>query len=733
MEKAMRGTKDNPGAPVGERERGWHGHRYGRGHNREQNAHQHGGQNSTENGHPPDQSRNLRIALTGNPNAGKTTLFNLYTGSNQYVGNWAGVTVEKKEGSFFQGGDKITLVDLPGIYSLSPYSMEEIITRNVLVQERPDVLIDILDGSNIERNLYLAVQLMELSVPLVLAVNMMDEVEAKGDKLDCDKLSQLLGVPVIPITARKGENTDTLLETALELARSAPYDPRTPVGQVRYDNATSEALWEVYAILWEQKKLRELPLWFYAAKLLEGDHKAAEDLKLEAATLERIEQAAKAYESTTPYGDRETMLADARYREITAICNKAMTKGSREGSLTLSDKIDLVVTNRVLALPIFLLIMAAMFAATFGSLGSALSEGVEYLLSDVLGGWVSGLLEAASAPGWTHGLLVDAIIGGVGGVLTFLPQILILFTCLSILEDSGYMARAAFIMDRLLHKIGLTGKSFIPMLMGFGCTTPAVMAARTMESERDRRLTIMITPFMSCGAKLPIYALFAGTFFAAHQGLVVFSMYIIGMLVAILSGLLLKNTLFRGEVAPFIMELPPYRLPSPSALARHVWEKGKGFLIKAGTTIFSMSVLIWLLQNFSWSLRLVEDNSQSIFASIGRGIAPLFQPLGFGSWQASVSVLAGLVAKETVVSSMMVLYGASSQAELSSLLSGLFTPLSALSFMVFCLLYMPCISAFVSIKREMNSAKWAVGTALFGTGIAYLVSMLIYQLGSLLV
>jgi len=675
----------------------------------------------------------MKIALTGNPNSGKTTLFNLYTGSNQYVGNWAGVTVEKKEGAFSYNGQTITLVDLPGIYSLSPYSMEEIITRNVLINERPDVLIDVVDGSNIERNLYLAVQLMELSVPMVLAVNMMDELEARGDKLDCGKLSRLLGVPVVPITARKAQNTGLLLDTAVELARTSAYNPRRPVGQIQYDNTTSRVIREIYALLWEQPKLRELPLWFYASKLLEGDQQAIRALQLDKKSLDKIEALVKAYEATSFYGDRETMLADARYKAITDIVAKTMVKRGGENSLTLSDKIDLVVTNRVLALPIFLLTMFLIFAATFGPVGDFLSEGIEHLLKDVLGGWVTALLDAAQAPGWTYGLLVDAAIGGVGGVLTFLPQIMILFTCLSLLEDSGYMARAAFIMDRLLHKIGLTGKSFIPMLMGFGCTTPAVMAARTMENDRDRRLTIMITPFMSCGARLPIYALFAGTFFASHQGLVVFSMYLIGMVVAILSGLILKNTLFRGKVAPFVMELPPYRLPSLDALGRHVWEKCKGFLVKAGTLIFSMSVVIWLLQNFNWSLQLVEDNAQSIFASIGKAVAPVFAPLGFGNWQAAVSILAGLVAKETVVTSMMVLYGAASQAELAAILPNVFTSLSAFSFMVFCLLYMPCMSAFVSIRREMNSLKWALGTALFSTGIAYIISLFIYQIGKIFI
>ncbi|MDR2908867.1 MAG: ferrous iron transport protein B [Oscillospiraceae bacterium] len=674
----------------------------------------------------------MKIALTGNPNSGKTTLFNLYTGSNQYVGNWAGVTVEKKEGSVKYKGESITLVDLPGIYSLSPYSMEEIVTRRVLIEERPDVLIDILDGTNIERNLYLALQLMELGVPMILAVNMMDEVRQKGDRLDCAELSRQLGVQVIPITAKKGENTKELLEAAAALARNPARDPSRSVGKVAYDRATEQAILDVYVILWEIPGLRGLPLGFYAAKLLEGDKKAGEALNLDKETAGRIERVVAAYEASSPYGDRETMLADARYKSITAMVEKAMVKAGAEGGLSLSDKIDLVITNRILALPIFLLIMFFMFALTFGPVGSFLSGGIDFILGDMLTRWVTGLLSSAAAPGWTHGLLVDAIIGGVGGVLTFLPQILILFTCLSVLEDSGYMARAAFIMDRLLHKIGLTGKSFIPMLMGFGCTTPAVMAARTMENDRDRKMTIMITPFMSCGAKLPVYALFASIFFTEHEGAAVFSMYIIGMVTAVVSGLFLRGTLFRGTVAPFVMELPPYRLPSPGALLRHVWEKAKGFLIKAGTIIFSMSVLTWLLQNLDWSLQLVLDNRDSIFASVGRGLAPIFAPLGFGNWQAAVSILAGLIAKETVVSSMLVLYGAGSGEALASALAAAFDPVSAFSFMVFCLLYMPCISAFVSIKREMNSWRWAILTAAFTTAVAYIISLVVYQGGRLI-
>lgn len=676
--------------------------------------------------------KNIKIALTGNPNSGKTTLFNRYTGSNQYVGNWAGVTVEKKEGRVTHNDKELTLVDLPGIYSLSPYSMEEIVSRDFVISERPDVIINIVDGTNIERNLYLSVQLMELGAPMVIAVNMVDEVESRGDKIDYHQLEKLIGVPVVPISARRGQNVSKLLDIAIELAEK-PYKTAIEVtGNIAYDNITTRAIDMVASILLERQD-QNLPLRFYSGKLLEGDSKVADGLVLSQRDKSRIETIVSEYESSSKYGDRETMLADARYKYVTAICSKTVTKHLEEGAMTLSDRIDLVLTNRFLAIPIFLVIMFLIFAATFGTIGEVLNGAVEYFFEDVLTVWVTRLLDVAAAPGWTYGLLIGAVIGGVGNVISFLPQIAILFMFLSILEDSGYMARAAFIMDRLLRKIGLTGKSFIPMLMGFGCTTPAVMAARTMENERDHRLTIMILPFMSCGAKLPIYALFASVFFTANKGLAVFSMYILGMVVAILCGVILKNTLFRGKVAPFVMELPPYRLPTPSSLFLHVWDKVRGFLIKAGTIIFSMSVLIWLLQNFDFSFNMVYDNSQSIFAALGRLIAPIFTPLGFGSWQASVSVLAGLVAKETVISSMAVLYGASGSGALEATIAQVFTPLSAYSFMVFCLLYMPCISAFVSIKHEMNSLKWALGTMAFNTAIAYVVSLLIFQIGRLFI
>lgn len=660
-----------------------------------------------------------KMALAGNPNSGKTTLFNVLTGSNQYVGNWPGVTVQKKVGKTKIGHSEI--VDLPGIYSLSPYSMEEIVTRDYIIDEKPEVIINIIDGSNLERNLYLTLQLIELNRPMVIAVNMMDDVIQKGWKLDCERLEVELGLPVIPITARRGENVEQVLKKAEKLAhKKVFYSPN-----VTYDRVTQNALSDILIVLSEHKNAADLPLTFFAAKLLEGDDDAVKKLNLSQAELARIEEIVVAYEATATLGDRETMLADARYKFIEKVSKKCLVKGEDAHKLTLSDKIDHVVTNRILAIPIFLLMMLAMFMFTFGPVGTFLSGLVELFFGSLVVPLVEKLLLLGSAPQWAYGLIIDAAIGGVTGILVFLPQITLLFLCLSLLEDSGYMARAAFIMDRLLRRLGLSGKSFIPMLMGFGCTTPAIMAARTLENEKDRKLTMMLTPFMSCGARLPIYALFAGVFFAEHQGLVVFSMYILGIVVAIITGVVLKHTLFRGAVAPFVMELPQYRLPLLKSISLHVWEKCRGFIVKAGTVIFAMSVIIWVLQNFSLSFEMVSDPSVSILGQFGALIAPIFIPLGFGTWEASVSLLTGLIAKESVVSTMSILYGSLD----SQTMMAAFTPLSAYAFMAFTLLYMPCISAFVTIKKEMNSTKWAFGTALLQTGVAYFVAMLIYNIG----
>jgi len=693
------------------------------------------------------------IALVGNPNCGKTTLFNALTGSNQYVGNWAGVTVEKKVGKTiaycpkWRDGrncrrrgqnfpqhqcqknklESVDIVDLPGIYSLSPYSIEEKIARDFLIKDNPDAIINIIDGSNIERNLYLTVQLIELGKPMVLAINMMDDVVANGGSIDCEYLTSLLGIPVIPISARRNENIYKVLEEIDNVIKAKIIPP-----EINYDNKTQNALNSIYSIIVKKCKL-ETPYSYYAAKLLEGNKNAAKRLELSEKQISEVEDVVASYEKTSEYGDREAMLADARYKFITEIVEKTVVKSKHYGKLTTSDKIDLVVTNRYLAIPIFLLVMFGMFSLTFGPIGVFLSDLIDKFFTHILTPATEALLNSANAPEWTYKLLIDAIISGVGGILTFLPQIALLFLCLSFLEDSGYMARAAFITDKFLRRLGLSGKAFIPMLMGFGCTTPAVMATRTQENVQERRLTILLVPFMSCGAKLPIYALFAGAFFTKSKGLVVFSMYIIGFSVAILTGLILKKTVFKGTMSPFVMELPTYRLPMPASVLKNMWEKVKSFIIKAGTIIFAMSVLIWLLQTFTPDFKLAETSTESFFGILGKYIAPLLIPLGFGTWQAGVAILSGLVAKEAVVSSMLVLYVAANNAELSTILTGVFTPLSAFSFMLFCLLYVPCISAFVTIKREMGSMKWALASAGMQIGIAYFVSFSVYQIGSLFV
>ena len=666
----------------------------------------------------------ISVALAGNPNCGKTTLFNALTGSNQYVGNWAGVTVEKKTGKTKDG--KFNIVDLPGIYSLSPYSIEEIVSRDYIIKERPQAIINIIDGTNIERNLYLTVQLVELGIPMVLVINMMDDVKAQGTTIDTCYLSKLLGLPIVPISARRGDNIDEVLRQISYVVENGITPP-----EINFDLYTQNALNSIFSEIYDEKG--QFPYAFYTSKTLEGDERVISELELSDEKLNKIENIARKYEATSKYGDRETMLADARYKFIEDVTQKCVIKGQGVDKLTLSDKIDLIVTNKFLALPIFLLIMLGIFSLTFGSVGTFLSDMIEKFFGEILSPAVTDLLARADAPQWTESLLVNGIINGVGGILTFLPQIGILFLCLSILEDSGYMARAAFITDRFLRKLGLSGKSFIPMIMGFGCTTPAVMATRTEENINERRMTILLIPFMSCGAKLPIYALFAGTFFAAHQGLIVFSMYLIGFAMAIIVGLILKKTVFKENMAPFIMELPTYRLPMVKSVLKNTWDKCRGFIIKAGTIIFAMSIVIWLLQSFTPSFHYTADSSDSIFAYLGGLIAPILAPLGFGNWKSGVSLLSGLVAKEAVVSTMLVLYSASNEAALSGAITSVFTPLSAFSFMVFCLLYTPCISAFVTIKKEMGSLKWALASAAIQCASAYIVSLLVYQIGSLFI
>lgn len=669
----------------------------------------------------------FRFALVGNPNCGKTTLFNEITGSTQYVGNWPGVTIEKKEGKARRLEEDVRMIDLPGIYSLSPYSMEEIIARDYLLDEKPDVIINIVDATNIERNLYLTTQVMELGIPVVVALNMMDTIEARGDMIDIDRLQKDLGVPVVPTSASKGRGVKELLEKALEVAKHSKLRP--PV--FTYDEAIEKVLGQAQeqcaAAVAEQGYN---PRWI-ALKLLEGDEKAREKLNIPEALYEKIKPLQEKLEADYD-NDMETIIADNRYRVITELVKRSVKKKSDSGELTLSDKIDKVVTHKILAIPLFLLIMFGLFQITFGVIGSYTVDFVDVLINETIAGAISEWLTNTGAADWLQSLVVDGIIGGMGSMLVFVPQILILFFFMSILEDSGYMARAAFVMDRLLRKLGLTGKSFIPMLMGFGCSVPAVMSARTLENEKDRRLTIILTPFMSCGARLPVYAIFTAAFFAQNQGLVTFSIYLLGILIAILSGIVLKKTLFKGEAAPFVMELPPYRLPTFKGLMIHMWDRAKGFIKKAGTIIFSAAVLIWLLQSFNFSFQMVEDPSESIMGAIGAAIAPIFAPLGFGNWQASVALLTGFVAKEVVVSTLGILHGVGEDpAVLIPALQAAFTPLTAYAFMAFTLLYLPCIAAFATIKREMNSWKWTLFAVGYQTVVAWVVAFLIFNVGRL--
>jgi len=674
-----------------------------------------------------------KFALVGNPNSGKTTMFNEITGSTQYVGNWPGVTVEKKEGKARRFKEDIRIIDLPGIYSLSPYSMEEIIARDYIIEEKPDVVINIVDASNIERNLYLTMQLKELGVPVVIALNMMDVVEVRQDKIDIKALEKHLFIPVVPTSASKGAGIKEVIDKALEVAEASP-EGVSKVNFRYFDDRIENCLDEVETIIADITDTKGLNTRWAAQKLLEGDEKVKGKLQVPEGVIENLKRfqddLGKNYAM-----DLETVFADNRYRFISEVMKKSVKKNEENHGLTWSDKIDRVVTNRILAIPIFLLVMYAIFQITFGAAGSFTIDWVDGFMNDTVAGTLSGWLEAAGSAEWLRALVIDGIVAGLGSMLVFVPQIMILFFFLAILEDSGYMARAAFIMDRLLRKLGLSGKSFIPMLLGFGCTVPAVMAARTLENEKDRRLTIMLSPFMSCGARLPVYALFVAAFFASNQGVVVFSIYLLGIVVAILSGVLLKNTILKGDAAPFVMELPPYRIPTLKGLGIHMVDRGMGFIKKAGTVIFAAAVVIWFLQSFDLSLQMVEEPEASMFGALGKIIAPIFAPLGFGDWRSSVALLTGLVAKEVVVSTMGILYGlgdiGDNTGQLVTALQGAFTPLKAYAFMAFTLLYMPCIAAFGAIKREMNSWKWTLITVLYQTGTAWVISFLIYQGGRL--
>ena len=678
----------------------------------------------------------IRIALAGNPNCGKTTLFNDITGSKQHVGNWPGVTVEQKTGKY-KKNKEIEIVDLPGIYSLSPYSAEEIVARDYIVDENPDVLIDIVDGTNIERNLYLTLQVLETKIPTVIALNMMDEVEASGTKIDVKKLSKILGVPVIPIVARNGKGVNELMEAAQKIASSKTQSNDLEVFSPQVNNYITEIVGLLNDNNNQNHKSSSYEMW-QAIKILEEDEIVIEKLpgNKRAKITSIVEKANSDFN-----GDTEAEIADQRYKFISEVVNKTVSKplkakGQRKE--TTSDKIDKVLTNRIIAIPAFLVIMYALFSITFGEGPLGIGVWLQTIVTDFWDGpfteTIMGAIESMGAADWATGLVGDGILAGVGGVVSFLPQILVLFLLMSFLEDSGYMARVAFVMDRLFRRFGLSGKSFIPLLMGYGCSVPAVMASRTLESEKDRRLTIMITPFMSCGAKLPIYLMFAATLFTQYnQTLIIYSIYMIGIVVAVIGALILSNTLFKGETSNFIMELPQYRIPTLKSVLIHAWEKVKGFAIKAGTIILGSTILIWFLSNFNFGgMCEMED---SILASIGRSIQWIFAPLGFGEWRASVAVVTGWIAKENIVSTFGVLFGAAdavaeAAAEGSAALPGLsavFTQASAFAYMAFNLLCMPCFAAVGAIKKEMGSWKWTGITIAFQMITAYIVAFIVYH------
>ncbi len=671
------------------------------------------------------------FALIGNQNCGKTTLFNQLTGSNQHVGNFPGVTVEKKEGYIRKklGGknETMTVVDLPGIYSLSPYTAEEIVTRDFLIHSDIDCIINILDANNIERNMYLTLQLMELGRPMVLALNMMDEVRQSGGSIDIEKFSEALTVPVVPISASKNEGISELLDRVIKTSTSHAAPKRLDF----CTGGVHKAVHSLAHIIEDKASEKGIPLRYASTKLVEGDEITMDALELTENERDIVGHIVSEMESELKT-DREAALADMRYDYIEKLCSHTVTKNGDSNEHKRSLKIDSVLTHKIFALPIFLCIMMLVFYLTFSVFGETLSSLMSILIDSATNAVNSALIKAGVNE-TIRSLVIDGIFNGVGSVLSFLPTIIVLFFFLSILEDSGYMARVAFVMDKLLRKIGLSGRSFVPMLIGFGCSVPAIMATRTLPSERDRKMTIILTPFMSCSAKLPIYTIFTAAFFKEHQALVMITLYVMGMVVGIIYGLLLNTTVFRGNPVPFVMELPAYRLPSPKSVALHMWEKAKDFIVKAFTIIFVATVIIWVFQSFDYKFNLVEDSQNSLLASIGRFIAPIFAPLGFGTWEASTALITGLTAKEAVVSTLAILTGAGDSESLGLLLPNLFTPLQAFSFLTFSLLYMPCVAAMAAVKRELGGLGKAAGMMAAQTGIAWIVTFIVYNIGRLFV
>lgn len=660
------------------------------------------------------------FALAGNQNCGKTTLFNQLTGSNQHVGNFPGVTVDRKDG-LIRNHKESTVVDLPGIYSLSPYTSEEIVTRDFLLDQHPDAIINILDATNIERNLYLSLQLMELRIPMVLALNMMDEVSANGGTIKIKAFAEKLGVPCVPISASKNEGIDELIEVAFKVAKQKILPARVDFCM----GAMHRCIHAVCHVIEDHAERIGVPVRFAATKLVEGDMPMQESLALSQNEIELIEHSVKEMESEL-HTDREAAMADMRYCFIEKLCADTVIKCHESKEYLRSVAIDNVLTSKYFALPAFVLIMIFVFWMTFGVIGTTLSDLFSGAL-DALTIFVSDFLLNYGLNPVVHSLVIDGIFAGVSSVLSFMPVIVILFFFLSILEDSGYMARVAFVMDKPLRHLGLSGRSFVPMLIGFGCSVPAIMSTRTLSSERDRRMTILLTPFMSCSAKLPIYAMFTAAFFPNNAALVMILLYATGILVGILCAFLLKNSMFQGEPVPFVMELPNYRLPSAKSVLLLMWDKAKDFLTKAFTIIFLASIIIWFLQSFDTRLNVVDDSSLSMLANVGRMIAPIFAPLGFGDWRAATALITGFTAKEAVVSTLTVLMNTTSTA-LPAMLGSLFTTASAASFLVFTLLYTPCVAAIAACKREMGSAKSALFMVLAQCGVAWIFSFIVYQL-----
>ena len=670
----------------------------------------------------------IKIALAGNPNCGKTTLFNALTGSNQFVGNWPGVTVEKKEGKL-KGHKDVTIMDLPGIYSLSPYTLEEVVARNYLINERPDAILNIVDGTNIERNLYLSTQIMELGIPVIMAVNMMDIVEKNGDKIHIDKLAKKLGCEVVTISALKGTGIKEAADKAIQIAQKK--GAAVPVHEFDEDVETLIRTVESKLgndIVNEQKR-------FFAIKLLEKDDKITEQMKSVPDVSAEIKQLEDKFDD-----DTESIITNERYVYISSIIGDCITK-NKKNAMTTSDKIDRIVTNRWLALPIFAVVMWIVYYVSVSTVGTIVTDWTnDVLFGEIIPPAIENLLNAIHCADWLQGLILDGIVAGVGAVLGFVPQMLVLFLFLAFLESCGYMARVAFIMDRIFRKFGLSGKSFIPMLIGSGCGVPGIMASRTIENDRDRKMTIMTTTFVPCGAKLPIIALIAGALFNGASW-VAPSAYFVGIAAIICSGIILKKTkLFAGDPAPFVMELPAYHWPTISNVLRSMWERGWSFIKKAGTIILMSTIVLWFLMNFGWvdgsfGMLEAEQLNDSILASIGSVIAPLFAPLGWGDWKMAVAAVSGLIAKENVVGTFGVLFGfgevAEDGQEIWGQLAGSLSTVAAYSFLVFNLLCAPCFAAMGAIKREMNNAKWFWTAIGYQTLLAYVVSLCIYQIGNL--